>query len=68
MDNKNQSQDSQIIAGKIYNVEDYKRKDTVSSGIAETHEQVSDTFMEGATEAVIMEGMSESVISDTNDK
>ena len=65
---KNHSQDSQEIAGKIYTVEDYKQKDTVSSALAQTHEQVSDTFMEGEIDSVIMEGMAESVVNDKQGK
>ncbi len=68
MVNRNQSQDSPEIAGKIYTVEDYKQKDTVSSALAQTHEQVSDTFMEGEIDSVIMEGMAESVASDKQGK
>ena len=68
MVNRNQSQDSQEIAGKIYTVEDYKQKDTVSSALAQTHEQVSDTFMEGEIDSVIMEGMAESIASDKQGK
>jgi len=53
MDNKKTNKDSLDVAGRIYEVEDYKRKDTLSSGLAKTHEQVSDTFMEGETQPVI---------------
>ncbi|WP_082687065.1 YozQ family protein [Bacillus sp. FJAT-27445] len=35
------------IAERIYDPSDYKKKDEVSSGLAETHEQVSDVYMEG---------------------
>ena len=68
MVNRNQSQDSQEIAGKIYTVEGYKQKDTVSSALAQTHEQVSDTFMEGEIDSVIIEGMAESIASDKQGK
>ena len=40
---------SQSIAGKTYEVEDYKRDDQLSAGLAETHEQVSDSYMAGET-------------------
>ena len=53
MDNKNTNKDSLDVAGRIYEVDDYKRKDTLSSGLAKTHEQVSDTFMEGETQPII---------------
>lgn len=42
--------------GRIYEVDDYKQKDTLSAGLAQTHEQVSDTFMEGDIEPVNMNG------------
>lgn len=35
------------IAGRIYEPSDYKRNDEVSAGLAETHEQASDVYMEG---------------------
>lgn len=35
------------LAGRNYQVEDYKRDDQLSSGLAATHEQVSDSYMEG---------------------
>jgi Protein of unknown function (DUF4025) len=59
MDIKKINKDALEVAGRNYEVEDYKRKDTLSSGLAKTHEQVSDTFMEGETQAII---------SDKNDK
>ena len=52
MDNKNNNQDSLDVAGRNFEVEDYKREDTLSSGLAETHEQVSDTFMEGEIQSI----------------
>ncbi len=41
------------LAGRTYDVQDYKGKDTLSSGLATTHEQVSDAYMEGEIKAVI---------------
>ncbi|WP_053367551.1 YozQ family protein [Bacillus sp. FJAT-27245] len=35
------------IAGRIYEPSDYKKNDQLSAGLAETHEQVSDAYMEG---------------------
>jgi hypothetical protein len=35
------------LAGRNYQVEDYNRNDQISSGLASTHEQVSDSYMEG---------------------
>ncbi|MFE4240647.1 YozQ family protein [Peribacillus butanolivorans] len=53
MDSKESKKDSLDIAGRIYDVSDYKRKDTLSSGLAKTHEQVSDTYMEGEMQSVV---------------
>jgi Protein of unknown function (DUF4025) len=52
MANKSTHKDSLDVAGRIYEVDDYKRTDTLSSGLAKTHEQVSDTFMEGETQPI----------------
>jgi hypothetical protein len=35
------------VAEKQYEVSDYKKNDTLSKGIAETHEQISDDYMSG---------------------
>ncbi|MDX5475143.1 MAG: YozQ family protein [Bacillaceae bacterium] len=40
---------SESIAGRTYEVEDYQREDQLSAGLAETHEQVSDSYMAGET-------------------
>ncbi|MEY9866960.1 hypothetical protein ABIE66_002339 [Peribacillus sp. B2I2] len=53
MDSKQSKNESSEIAGRIYDVSDYKREDTLSSGLATTHEQVSDTYAEGEIKAVI---------------
>ncbi|MGG0285997.1 YozQ family protein [Peribacillus butanolivorans] len=53
MDSKESKKDSLDIAGRIYDVSDYKRKDTLSSGLAKTHEQVSDTYTEGEMQSVV---------------
>jgi hypothetical protein len=52
MDKKVQ-EDSIKIAGRQYNVEDYKKNDQVSAGLAETHEQISDKYMESPFDAMI---------------
>ena len=39
------------VGNKNFNYEDYKKTDPLSSGLAETHEQVSDTFTEGTIDA-----------------
>lgn len=44
---------SKDLAGKIYDVKDYQATDTLSAGIATTHEQASDAYMEGEIHPVI---------------
>jgi hypothetical protein len=44
---KEEQKESLNLANRYYETEDYKRNDQLSSGLAETHEQVSDSFMEG---------------------
>ncbi|MBO0997611.1 YozQ family protein [Bacillus sp. SD075] len=53
MGSKQSKNESSEIAGRIYDVSDYKREDTFSSGLARTHEQVSDTYAEGDIKAVV---------------
>ncbi|MBK5446570.1 MULTISPECIES: YozQ family protein [unclassified Peribacillus] len=53
MDSKESKKDSLDIAGRIYDVSDYKRKDTLSYGLAKTHEQVSDTYTEGEMQSIV---------------
>jgi len=50
---KNNNEDSKKLAGRYYEANDYEREDTLSTGLAETHEQVSDTYTEGQVNAVI---------------
>ncbi len=45
--------DSQNLAGRVYDPSDYQKKDQLSAGLAKTHEQFSDTYMEGEIGAVI---------------
>jgi hypothetical protein len=45
--------DSSTIAGRDYQVEDYKRDDQLSSGLATSHEQVSDSYMMGEVDSLI---------------
>lgn len=45
--------DSQKVAGRVYDPSDYQKNDQISSGLAETHEQFSDSYMEGEIGAVI---------------
>ncbi|MDF2035649.1 YozQ family protein [Bacillus sp. CMF12] len=51
--NKKDKNDGTNIAGRSYETEDYNRNDQLSSGLATTHEQVSDAYMEGQADAVI---------------
>ena len=37
------------LAGRTYDVKDYEGNDQLSAGLAETHEQVSDSYMAGET-------------------
>nr|WP_263325043.1 YozQ family protein [Neobacillus sp. Marseille-Q6967] len=52
MEKKNPTNSTEI-AGRIYETSDYQNKDEVSTGLATTHEQFSDTYMEGQIGAVI---------------
>lgn len=51
--NKKDNNNGTNIAGRYYEAEDYNRNDQLSSGLATTHEQVSDAYMEGQADAVI---------------
>ncbi|WP_409301067.1 YozQ family protein [Peribacillus sp. SCS-155] len=45
MSKENKSKiDTSHIAGRTFHNEDYKKDDQLSSGLAETHEQVSDNY------------------------
>ncbi|WP_462411154.1 DUF4025 domain-containing protein [Neobacillus sp. Marseille-QA0830] len=46
MTKKNQ-QNSSEIAGRVFRENDYEKGDSVSSGLATTHEQAMDAYMEG---------------------
>ena len=59
MEKKTKVESSQI-AGRQYEVEDYKRQDELSSGLATTHEQVSDDYMEGTIDAMNEENVDDS--------
>lgn len=39
------------LAARHYQPEDYEKNDQLSSGLATTHEQVSDSYMEGEIQA-----------------
>jgi hypothetical protein len=53
MDKKNSANNNTDLAGRIYETSDYQKNDVMSTGLAITHEQVSDTYMEGEIGAVI---------------
>jgi hypothetical protein len=53
VEKKSQQPNSTDIAGRNYHTDDYQKNDALSSGLATTHEQVSDTYMEGEIGAVI---------------
>jgi hypothetical protein len=63
MDKKNSATNSTELAGRTYETSDYQRNDVMSTGLATTHEQVSDTYMEGEIGATI-----ETVDDDLNAK
>jgi hypothetical protein len=50
---KEENKENLKIAGRQYHTEDYKGQDTLSTGLAITHEQVSDAYTEGEIKPVI---------------
>ncbi|MBM7553811.1 YozQ family protein [Thalassobacillus pellis] len=52
MSNKREGKKQQI-ADKMYEAADYEKQDRLSKGLADTHEQVSDTYMEGTIDGEI---------------
>jgi hypothetical protein len=53
MDKKKSTTASTEIAGRTFHTSDYQKSDPLSKGLATTHEQVSDAYMEGEIGAVI---------------
>lgn len=47
------TKDATKLAGRDYNVADYQNSDQLSKGLATTHEQVSDAYMEGEIQQVV---------------
>lgn len=47
------NKESLNIAGKHYQTKDYQGNDQTSTGLAITHEQVSDAYIEGEIKAVL---------------
>ncbi|WP_257391853.1 YozQ family protein [Mesobacillus jeotgali] len=41
------------IAGRMYDTSDYQKKDELSNGLAMTHEQASDSYVEGEVGGLI---------------
>lgn len=52
--------ESSQIAGRQYEVEDYNRQDELASGLAITHEQASDDYMEGTIDAMMQDNVDDS--------
>jgi hypothetical protein len=52
--------ESSQIAGRQYEVEDYNRQDELASGLATTHEQASDDYMEGTIDAMMQDNVDDS--------
>ncbi|CAM3725681.1 DUF4025 domain-containing protein [Mesobacillus zeae] len=47
MGKKTDAKESLKIAGRLYKADDHDKNDTLSSGLAMTHEQVRDCYSEG---------------------
>ena len=53
--NKMSEEDAEKVAEKTYKVSDYKSEDETDKGLANTHEQVSDAYVEGTIDGEIDE-------------
>ncbi|MCL6571446.1 MAG: YozQ family protein [Bacillus sp. (in: Bacteria)] len=53
MDKNNSTTKNTEIAGRTFQTSDYQKSDPLSKGLATTHEQVSDAYMEGEIGGVI---------------
>jgi hypothetical protein len=51
--NKKNNDQTTKVAGRMFDPSDYEKKDQLSSGLATTHEQATDTYTEGEIGAVI---------------
>ncbi|WP_419955784.1 YozQ family protein [Neobacillus niacini] len=47
MDKKNPTTNSTELAGRIYETSDYQKNDVLATGLSTTHEQASDSYMQG---------------------
>ncbi|WP_053218710.1 YozQ family protein [Virgibacillus senegalensis] len=54
-DRKDQKKQAEKVAEKMYDPSDYQKNDSLSKGMAVTHEQVSDNYTEGTIEGAIDE-------------
>lgn len=52
MDKKNPS-NSTDLAGRTFETSDYQKNDVIATGLSTTHEQASDSYMEGSIGADI---------------
>jgi hypothetical protein len=61
--NQTKQNSSNKVAEKNYEPSDYKSKTELNAGLAVTHEQVSDTWAEGNSDAIIddLNGKSERI-------
>ncbi|HZG72680.1 MAG TPA: YozQ family protein [Chondromyces sp.] len=53
MTNKRKEVNSTELAGRHFEMEDYKRNDELSQGLAITHEQATDSWTEGTIDGVM---------------
>lgn len=47
MDKKNPTTNSTDLAGRIFETSDYQKNDVLATGLSTTHEQASDSYMQG---------------------
>ncbi|MFD2616475.1 YozQ family protein [Terrilactibacillus laevilacticus] len=52
LDNQKETKSSEV-AKKSYDVNDYKSHSELEKGLATTHEQVNDTFVEGTIDGIM---------------
>ncbi|MGD8191330.1 YozQ family protein [Brevibacillus ginsengisoli] len=53
--NQSLQENAAEVAGRTYQPSDYEKQSTISQGLATTHEQVSDNYMEGTNDGTIDE-------------
>ncbi|MEH7112449.1 YozQ family protein [Neobacillus niacini] len=47
MDKENSTNNSTDLAGRVFETSDYQKNDVIATGLSTTHEQASDSYMEG---------------------